>query len=120
MTTVDTAAVTDEAMMSLLGTASPYTVCVLTWGPQRDREGWQGIVWEHGRRNIAMRAAGRLVVALRVDDPEVAGIGVYACEADEVDRLLADDPALLAGVLTYRLHAASGFPGDGLPEPTGR
>ena len=118
--TVDTAAVTDEAMMTLLGTAAPYTVCVLTWGAQRDREGWQGIVWEHGRRNIAMRAAGRLVVALRVEDPEVAGIGVYACGPDEVHRLLADDPALLAGVLSYRLHQASGFPGDALPEPTDR
>jgi hypothetical protein len=119
MTTVDTTAVTDEAMTALLGTAATYTVCVLSWGPQRDRDGWQSIVWEHGRRNIAMRAAGRLAVTLRVDDPEVAGIGVYACEAQEVDRLLAGDPAVRAGVLTYRLHTADGFPGDALPERAG-
>ena len=115
MTTVDTTAVTDEAMVALLDTAAPYTVCVLTWGPRRDRDGWQGLIWEHGRRNIAMRAAGQLVMALRVDDPEVAGVGVYACEPDEVERLLADDPALRAGVLSHRLHTAHGFPGDGLP-----
>jgi hypothetical protein len=114
MTIIDTTAVTDEGMLGLLATTAPYTVCVLTWGPQRDRDGWEGIIWEHGRRNIAMRAAGRLLVALRVDDPEVAGIGVYACEPDEVEQLLADDPALRAGVLRHRLHTAHGFPGDGL------
>ena len=49
------------------------------------------------------------------DDEELAGIGIFNAGVDEVDALMAGDPAVRAGLLTYTLHTCRGFPGDALP-----
>ncbi len=49
------------------------------------------------------------------DDEELAGIGIFDAGIDEAHRLMADDPAVRAGLLTYTLHTCRGFPGDSLP-----
>ena len=49
------------------------------------------------------------------DDSAWAGIGIFDAPADEVARLMEDDPAVQAGILVYEIHPVAGFPGDGLP-----
>lgn len=74
------------------------------------------ITWEHGRRNMALRAAGALSVVCSVTDGgEVAGIGIFAARVDEVREIMEGDPATEAGVLAYDLHPIRGFPGDARP-----
>ncbi|MBV9131190.1 MAG: hypothetical protein JO318_00735, partial [Chloroflexi bacterium] len=73
-------------------------------------------IWEHGRRNFALRAAGLLSVVCPIrDSSDVAGIGVFGADAQAVERIMQGDPAVAAGVLKYEVHAARGFPGDSLP-----
>lgn len=80
-----------------------------------DREEAWPIVWEHGRRNFALRADGLVSIILPVaDDGELAGLCVFNIEADEVARLMDDDPGVRAGIFTYELHPCLGFPGDAL------
>ena len=65
-----------------------------------DREEAWPIVWEHGRRNFALRADGLVSIILPVaDDGELAGLCVFNVEADEVARLMDDDPGVRAGIL---------------------
>ena len=107
---------TDEEMGRLLPTAKAYSVVILSRGPNFDDEATPAIVWEHGRRNFALRDAGVLAVVLPVtDDSEVCGIGVFAATIDETAALMADDPGVATGVFTYRVHPCRGFPGDALP-----
>jgi hypothetical protein len=74
------------------------------------------IIWEHGRRNMALRAAGILSIVCPVTDGgDVAGIGIFRARVDEVRAIMEEDPAVRDGTLTYELHPARGFPGDSLP-----
>ena len=65
-------------------------------------------------RNLQLRKAGLLNVVMPIGEPELAGIGVFAGTPEQVTDWLADDPAIVAGVLTFSVHAARGFPGDAL------
>ena len=107
---------TDEEMGQLLPTAKPYSVVILKRGPSFGDESSPGIIWEHGRRNFALRDDGVLAVVLPVtDESDVCGIGVFAATADETTAIMRDDPGVAAGVFTYQVHACRGFPGDALP-----
>lgn len=116
---IDASSITDERMLELIGSARRYTVCLLRRGPRWGIADWESLIWEHGRRNIAMREAGMLVVTLPVpDSEEFAGVGVYTSDAATVREILVGDPAIAAGVLEFELLDAQGFPGDALPDPT--
>jgi hypothetical protein len=99
----------------LTGTRA-YTVVILKKGPKYGTPGADQIIWEHGRRNMALRFAGELAIVCPIrDDSDVAGIGIFGREPDAVCEILAEDPAVVAGVLTFEAHPARGFPGDALP-----
>ncbi len=107
---------TDEEMRQLLPTAQPYSVVILKRGPRFGDESSVGVIWEHGRRNFGLRDDGVLAVVLPVsDESDVCGIGVFAATVDETTAIMADDPGVAAGVLTYEVHACRGFPRDALP-----
>ncbi len=109
-------AISDEFMRDMLARSRPYTVMLLTAGPEYGKDGAEEIVWEHGRRNFALRAAGTLSIVLPVvDDSAVCGIGIFNADADEVRQIMDGDPGVRAGVFTYEIHPGRGFPGDGLP-----
>lgn len=109
-------AFTDEEMGQLLLTARPYSVVILRRGPRFGDESSAEIIWEHGRRNFALRDEGVLAVVLPVtDESDVCGIGVFAATASETTAIMADDPGVAAGVFIYQVHACRGFPGDALP-----
>jgi hypothetical protein len=108
--------ITDEFMLAMRPTARPYTILLLKRTPKLADPDCFPILWEHGRRNYALRAAGLLsIVCPMPDDEELAGIGIFDAGVDQVHALMADDPAIRAGLLTYTLHTGIGFPGDGLP-----
>jgi len=109
--------VTDEMLQAALPTTRPYTVVILKAGPRfspvgpdRDPE-VAAIIWKHGKRNQALRLAGLLRVVCPVaDGSEVSGVGIFDAEPEEVDRIVARDPAVMAGVLVYEIHPTRTFP----------
>ena len=109
-------AFTDEDMRAAMATTKPYTAVLLHHGPSYDDPGTPAIVWEHGRRNFELRAAGKLAVVLPVrDDSTLSGIGIFALDESETRAVMDADPGVVAGVFTYEVHPTRSFPGDALP-----
>jgi hypothetical protein len=107
---------TDEEMGQLLPGAKLYSVVILRRGPKYEDDSAAAIIWEHGRRNFALRDDGVLAVVLPVTDgSDVCGIGVFAAAIDDTIAIMNDDPGVAAGVFTYQVHPCRGFPGDSLP-----
>jgi hypothetical protein len=113
--------VTDEMLKSSLGATRPYTVVILKAGPRFSPAGPDrdpqvvATIWKHGKRNFALRQAGLLRVVCPVaDGSEVAGIGIFDAEPEEVDRILAADPAVMAEILRYEIHLTRTFPNSTL------
>jgi hypothetical protein len=107
--------ITDDYMTAMRAKTKSYTVLLLRRTPGLAAPDAWPTVWEHGRRNHQLRAHGVLpIVCPMPGDPELAGIGIFDAEPAEVDRIMADDPAVKAGLLTYSLHPCRGFPGDAL------
>ena len=107
--------ISEEAMRTELGTARPYTVVILRKGPNYAGADARAVSWEHGKRNMQLRLAGKLNVVIPLtDDGEIRGVGVINLPVDEVEALLVDDPALQAGVLMAEYRAGLSFPGDTL------
>jgi hypothetical protein len=97
--------------------ARPYTLCILKTGPAfepfgPDPTSWVfQTIWRHGKRNVALHRAGLLPVVCPVaDGSEVAGVGIFDAPLEDVERILADDPAVKARLLTYELHPTRSFP----------
>jgi uncharacterized protein YndB with AHSA1/START domain len=108
--------ITEETMGQRLGAASAYTAVVLRVTDRFTRPAVDPIVWEHGRRNMALAEAGLLPVVLPVmDDTDVAGVGVFAASAEDTAAILDDDPGVRAGIFTYQAHPVRGFLGAARP-----
>jgi len=108
--------ITDEHMLEMLAQTKSYTLMVLRQGPNYESPGRDQIVWEHGRRNFELRAAGTLAIVCPVfDDTALCGIGIFDASEDEVAALMAADPGVQAGVFEYDVHPVRGFPGSALP-----
>lgn len=111
----DLPVVTDDAMRARLGLAHQYTVLLLHKTDAFVRPAVDPVIWEHGRRNMALAESGLLNVVLPVgDDTRLAGIGVFATNPDQARTIMDDDPGVRAGIFTYDLHPARGFPGAAL------
>jgi len=108
--------ITNEFMQQMLSTTRNYCLVILKAGPNKHMDGAEKIIWEHGRRNFALRADGLLSIVCPVSDgSNVAGIAVFNAEVEEVKKIMNDDPAVKAEVLIYEIHACRSFPGDSLP-----
>lgn len=108
--------ITDETMKAGLSTTKSYSLLILKATPKLVRPAVDGIIWEHGRRNYALREAGLLSIVCPVTDGgQVAGIGIFNVTPDEVREFMRDDPGVQAGIFTYEVHPIRGFPGDTLP-----
>lgn len=107
--------ITDGTMRARLTQTKPYTVVLLHATDKCVRPDVDPIIWEHGRRNMALVEAGELLVVLPVsDDTDLAGLGVFAGDADRISAILEGDPAVQAGIFRFELHLARGFPGAAL------
>jgi hypothetical protein len=107
---------TDEQMLDAMSRTRDYTVVLLEAGPQYDdSDETRAIVWEHGRRNFDLRAAGQLNIVCPIrDESALCGVAVFSGTPDEVRALMEEDPGVRAGVFTYRIHPSRSFPGDSL------
>lgn len=108
--------ITDDYMREMLAKTRDYTLVFLKDGPNRGAEDEASFIWEHGRRNFALRADGILAIVCPIrDDTPMDGIGIFDASADEVVAIMEEDPAVKAGILTYEVHETRSFPGDRLP-----
>jgi hypothetical protein len=103
-------------MRERLSQAKRYTVALLRTTSSFKRPEMDPIIWEHGRRNFALREQGVMPIVLPVaDDSDLAGLGVFDATEAEVTRILDEDPGVKAGIFTFELHPVRGFPGSILP-----
>ena len=111
--------ITDEFMREMLGKSRIFTVVLLRATPLFDRtKPEQGkIIWEHGRRNFELRAKGIMPLVGPLAAPPIVGISVFATSPDETRALMADDPAVKAGLFEIEIAEWRSFPGDSLPNP---
>jgi hypothetical protein len=108
--------ITDEYMQERLGQVKSYTLLLLRRTPKLAEPGSREIVWEHGRRNFALREQGTLPIVCPIDDDgEWAGMGIFDAPPEEVSRIIDGDPGVQAGLFTYEIHPVRGFPGSSLP-----
>ena len=108
-----------------LPSTRPYTVVVLKVGPKfsmpgPDRDSWVAkIIWQHGKRNFALRTAGLMPIVCPIADGSgVTGVGIFAGSPEEVDRIMSQDPGVKEGIFTYDIHPTRTFPGSALPAPS--
>ncbi len=108
--------ITDEYMQDMLGKSKTYTAMLLRGTEKASGPDAEKIIWEHGRRNFALRDAGKLaIVCPATDESDWAGIAIFDATPEEVERIMADDPGINAGLFTYELHPVLGFPTSSLP-----
>lgn len=109
--------ITDDFMKQMMTTTKPYTLVLLTKGPNFNRPDAPAIIWEHGRRNFELRAEGLLSVVFPIrNDSDKAGVGVFNADVEQTKKIIEEDPAVKEGILNYEVHATRSFPGDRLPE----
>jgi hypothetical protein len=108
--------ITDEYMRQMQEKFREYCICIVRTTPKRGQTGANRFVTEHNRRNFALRAQGPLAILCQVSDGSpVNGVYLFNIGADEVKKIMDEDPAVKEGIFTYELHAVRGFPGDALP-----
>lgn len=109
--------ITDEFMQQMIATTRNYSIVILKAGPKRHENGVEKIIWEHGRRNFALRAEGVLPIVCPVTDgSDIAGIGIFDASSEEVQKIMDEDPGVKAGVFVYEIHTCRSFPGASLPK----
>ena len=109
--------ITDEFMQQMLTKTRQYCIVILKAGPKKHEAGAEKIIWEHGRRNFALRADGVLSLVCPISDgSDVSGIGIFNAPAEEVKKIMDEDPAVKAGIFVYEVHVCRSFPGDSLLE----
>jgi len=107
----------DSSMRQALSRTKTYTLIILRSGPNRNKPGVEKIIWEHGRRNFALRADGLLSIVCPVaDGGDISGVGIFNADIDEVKKIMDEDPGVKEGIFVYEIHACRSFPGDCLPE----
>jgi hypothetical protein len=68
--------ITDEEMRQRIAGTRQYSVVILKHGPNKQMEGADKIIWEHGRRNFQLRADGVMPIVCPINDgSNVSGIG---------------------------------------------
>jgi hypothetical protein len=108
--------ITDEYMRQMSAKTKKYSLMILKAGPNRNQDGAEQIIWEHGRRNYELRADGVLAIVCPVGDgSDVCGIGIFNATLEEVKKIMDEDPGVKAGVFIYEIHPCRSFPGDSLP-----
>ncbi|MGO4692549.1 hypothetical protein [Glaciibacter sp. 2TAF33] len=108
--------ITDGRMRAILQTAEAFTVVIARDGPNREADGADRVIWEHGRRNLQLRADGVMPVVLPISDGTgLAGVFVFDRGPKEARRIMDGDPAVVAGIYVYDVHPCRSWAGDTLP-----
>ena len=108
--------ITDEYMRARLTEARSYTLLILKKTRKYSRPAADRIVWEHGRRNMALQQSGLMpIVCPARDDSDLAGICIFTVSPERAAEILSQDPGVKAGIFTFDVHPVGGFPGSTLP-----
>jgi hypothetical protein len=106
---------TDETMRERLSKTKTYSSVLLRRGPRWDASDSKAVIWEHGRRNFELRESRKLCIVCPVsDESTLCGIGIFDADREETERIMREDPAIKAGIMSYEIHPCRGFPGDAL------
>jgi hypothetical protein len=99
--------ITDEFMRQMLSKTKRYSIVILKATQKRNEPGVEKIIWEHGRRNFALRADGLLSIVCPVSDgTNVAGVAIFNATVEKTREIilfiislpfLAIDFSLLSG-----------------------
>lgn len=109
-------AISDEYMQSRLTQAQSYTLLILKTTPKYSRPAADPVVWEHGRRNMALQESGLMpIVCPARDESELAGICIFTVAPERATEIFSEDPGVKAGIFTFDVHSVAGFPGSTLP-----
>ncbi len=109
--------ITDDFMRQMVQKTRNYCIVILRAGPKGKEPGVEKIIWEHGRRNFALRADGILpIVCPVIDGSDVRGVGIFSTSLEETKKIMDEDPGVKAGVFVYEIHECRSFPGACLPE----
>jgi len=108
--------ITDEYMYEMLGKTKEYSIVLLKPGPKAEQPDVQKIIWEHGRRNFALRADGMMSIVCPVTiESDLNGICIFNTTPGECSSIMNEDPGVVAGVFIYEVFPCMSFPGDSLP-----
>ncbi len=108
--------VTDEYMLEMREKTRVYTLALVSRGPGWDLPDRDSIIWEHGRRNHALRLEKVLAIVGPIpDEAPLSGLYIFTTTPEEVTEIMRGDPAVQAGVFLFEVHPFVGFPGDALP-----
>jgi hypothetical protein len=81
--------ITDEFMKEMMATTKNYTAVILKKGPRFKMPDVYPIIWEHGRRNFALRAEGILAIVCPIsDDTDIAGIGIFNADVAQTKKIM--------------------------------
>ena len=109
------APVTDEQIQQLAATAKPYSLALLSWGPERHMDGADAIELEHQRRMVSLRVDGVIAVLCPVASDTVSGVAIMTVPPEEASEIMHGDPCVRTDMIRVEVHACHGFPGDTLP-----
>ena len=107
--------VTDEQVRELAATARPYSLAILSWGPERHMDGAEATEQEHQRRMVSLRANGVIAVLCPVASDTLSGVAIMNVTPEEAREIMDGDPCVQAGMMRCEVHLCHGFPGDALP-----
>jgi hypothetical protein len=108
--------ITDDYMRSRLTQAQSFTLLVLKKTPKYSRPAADPVVWEHGRRNMALQQSGLMpIVCPALDDSDLAGICIFMVSPERAAEIFSEDPGVKAGIFSFDVHPVGGFPGSALP-----
>jgi hypothetical protein len=109
--------ITDDYMRGMLSKTKEYCVVLLKPGPMATEPSLKKLIWEHGRRNFALRADGLLSIVCPVtNESGLNGVGIFNVSVDETKKIMDEDPAVMAGIFVYETYTCRSFPGDSLPD----
>lgn len=108
--------ITDEFMMGMLSKTKGYTLVLLKSGPNDQHPDMKTLIWEHVRRNFALRQEGLLSVVTPIsDETELKGMGIFNADVEQTRQIMEQDPCVQAGIFIFEIHPTRSFPGDSLP-----
>jgi len=113
---ISTAHITDDYMRDRWAQVKTYALMVLKRNPESLDDDSRPIVWEHARRMMALQAAGimPIVCPCSASDDTISGISIFNTNVNEARAIMADDPAVRAGIYTVEVHTCRSWPGDAL------
>ncbi len=107
--------ITDEYMQSMLASIKTYCMVLLKTAATAPTENIQPVIWEHVRRNLALREEGKISIVSPVSkEADVAGLYIFNTSEEETADIMKDDPAVKAGIFDFFVYPCRSFPGDSL------